>query len=102
MSEEQQAGNSSDSGQTDASQLSMLLNIDVVVTVEMGTTSMKLKDLLNLNKNAIVELDKSAGEPLDIKANGSLIARGEVVVANNRYGIRLTEVVSKKERMENI
>ncbi len=86
----------------DPNQLDLLLDIGVTLSVEMGCKSMKLKELLCLAKNSIVELDKAAGEPLDIKANGSLIARGEVVIVNNRYGIRLTEVVSKKERMKNI
>lgn len=83
-------------------QLDQLLDIEVTLSVEMGRLSMKLKELLCLSKNSIIELNKTAGEPLDINANGALIARGEVVIVNNRYGIRLTEVVSKKERMKNV
>lgn len=81
-------------------ELGMLLGIDVNLSIEMGSKKIKLKDLLNLNKGSVVELNKTAGDPLDIKINGTLIARGEVVVINGKYGIRLTEVSSKSDRFK--
>lgn len=83
-------------------ELDMVLDIDVDLSIELGSKLMKLSDLLQLSKNSIIELDKPAGEPLDIKVNGALIARGEVVVVNGKYGIRLSEIVSKSKRLENI
>lgn len=85
------------------SKLDLLLDIDVALSIELGSKKMQIKDVLKLGKNSVVELDKSAGDPLDIKANGNLIARGEVVVVNDKYGIRLTEVVNKSKRiMDNL
>lgn len=81
---------------------SMFLDINVMLAIEIGSKQMKINDLMKLNKGSVIELDKAAGDPLDIKANGSLIARGEVVIANGKYGIRLTEVVSKNERSKSI
>ena len=80
----------------------LLLDIAVTLSIEMGCKNIKLKDLLKLNKSSIVELDRMAGDPLDIKVNGSLIARGEVVVINDHYGIRITEIVSHHERIDSI
>lgn len=82
--------------------LSMFLDINVMLAIEIGSKQMKINDLMKLNKGSVIELDKAAGDPLDIKANGSLIARGEVVIANGKYGIRLTEVVSKNERSKSL
>lgn len=67
--------------------LNLLLDIEVTLTIEMGSKNIKLKDLLKLGKNSVIELDRLAGDPLDIKVNGSLIARGEVVIVNEHYGI---------------
>ncbi len=83
-------------------ELGVLLEIGVNLSIEMGSRTIKLKDLLKLSKGSVLELDKTAGDPLDLKVNGSLVARGEVVVVNGKYGIRLTEVVSKSDRMKNI
>jgi len=69
-----------------------IMNINVVLSIQIGNTKMKLKDLLKLTKGTVIELDKMAGEPLDILVNDEPIARGEVVVVNNNYGIRITEV----------
>ena len=72
--------------------LRVLENIDVRLTVEVGNTEIKIRDLLRLNEGSVVELDRLAGEPLDILANGTMIAKGEVVMVGERFGIRLTEV----------
>lgn len=79
-------------------ELGLLLDIHVLLAIEIGTKQMKVSELMKLNRGSVIELDKAAGEPLDIKANGSLIARGEVVISNGKYGIRLTEVVNKSDR----
>ena len=104
-----EASSSIDSGNLNSTQsddintnLNLLFDIDVSLSIELGTKKMLIKDILNLGKNSVIELDKSAGEPLDIKVNGNLIARGEVVVVNDKYGVRLTEVVNKSKRMEQI
>jgi len=77
------------------SNLDQLLDIDINLSIELGTKKMQIKDVLNLGENALLELDKSANSPLDIFANGNLIARGEIVVINNNFGIRITEIVKK-------
>ena len=82
--------------------LRVLENIDVKLTVEVGNTEIKIRDLLRLNEGSVVELDRLAGEPLDILANGTMIAKGEVVMVGERFGIRLTEVVDPKERVQNL
>ena len=81
--------------------LRVLENIDVRLTVEVGNTEIKIRDLLRLNEGSVVELDRLAGEPLDILANGTMIAKGEVVMVGERFGIRLTEVVDPEERVFN-
>ncbi len=78
--------------------LSLFYDVNMVLAVEIGRTQMKLRDVLNMNKGAVVELNKLAGDPLDILANGKLIAHGEIIAVNNKYGIRITQVVSKIER----
>ena len=85
-----------------ANNLRVLENIDVKLTVEVGNTEIKIRDLLRLNEGAVVELDRLAGEPLDILANGTMIAKGEVVMVGERFGIRLTEVVDPEERVQNL
>ena len=82
--------------------LRVLENIDVRLTVEVGNTEIKIRDLLRLNEGSVVELDRLAGEPLDILANGTMIAKGEVVMVGERFGIRLTEVVDPEERVQNL
>lgn len=79
-----------------------IMDISVKLSIVVGSTHMKLKDLLKLSKGAIIELNKASGEPLDILVNGALIAHGEVVVVNEKYGIRLTQISSKTERLKNI
>ena len=85
-----------------AKNLRVLENIDVKLTVEVGNTEIKIRDLLRLNEGSVVELDRLAGEPLDILANGTMIAKGEVVMVGERFGIRLTEVVDPEERVQNL
>ena len=82
--------------------LRVLENIDVKLTVEVGNTEIKIRDLLRHNEGSVVELDRLAGEPLDILANGTMIAKGEVVMVGERFGIRLTEVVDPEERVQNL
>ena len=82
--------------------LRVLENIEVKLTVEVGSTEIKIRDLLRLNEGSVVELDRLAGDPLDILANGTIIAKGEVVMIGERFGIRFTEVVDPKERVQNL
>ncbi len=90
---------SSENAGTDIN-LDMVLNVDVDLALEVGRTTLSVRDLLQLNQGSVVELDRLAGEPLDVLINGTLIARGEVVVVNDKYGIRLTDVVSPTERIK--
>jgi flagellar motor switch protein FliN/FliY len=80
--------------------LSLILDVAVTLALEVGRARMPVRDLLQLAPGAVVELDRLAGEPLDVLVNGVRIARGEVVVVNEKFGIRLTDVVSATERME--
>jgi flagellar motor switch protein FliN/FliY len=80
--------------------LELLLDIPLKVTVELGRTRMTLKRVLEMIPGSIIELDKLTGEPVDILVNGKLIARGEVVVIDENFGVRITEIVSPKERLE--
>ena len=82
--------------------LEFLLDIPLELTIEVGRTRLEIRELLNLGPGSVVELDKLAGEPLDVYVNNKLIARGEVVVVNEKYGLKLTEVVSQRERIENL
>jgi flagellar motor switch protein FliN/FliY len=80
--------------------LNLILDVAVTLALEVGRARMSVRDLLALAPGAVVELDRLAGEPLDVLVNGVRIARGEVVVVNEKFGIRLTDVVSASERME--
>ena len=80
--------------------LNLILDVQVTLALEVGRAKMSVRDLLQLAPGAIVELDRLAGEPLDVLVNGVRIARGEVVVVDDKFGIRLTDVVSATERME--
>jgi flagellar motor switch protein FliN len=82
--------------------LDFILDIPLEVTVELGRTNMPIYDLLQMGQGSIIELNKIAGEPLDILINQKLIAKGEVVVVNEKFGIRLTDVVSPRERVEKL
>ena len=89
-------------GSAAVSNLRVLENIEVKLTVEVGNTEIKIKDLLRLNEGSVVELERLAGEPLDILANGTKIAKGEVVMVGEKFGIRFTEVVDPEEMVQNL
>ncbi len=91
-----------DSGQSPATNLDRLLDIPLEVTVELGRTKMLINELLGLGQGSVVELTKFAGQTLDLLANKKLIARGEVVVVKDKYSLRITEIVSPIERIENL
>ena len=82
--------------------LDFVLDIPLVITVEVGRNKMTIGDLLNLGPGSIVELTKMAGEPLEIFVNNKLVARGEAVIVNEKFGVRLTDVISKTERIESL
>lgn len=82
--------------------LDVILDIPVTLSMEIGRTRINIRNLLQLNQGSVVELDRLAGEPLDVMVNGTLIAHGEVVVVNERFGIRLTDVVSPSERVRKL
>ncbi len=82
--------------------LEVLMDVPVTLSMEIGRTSLNIRRLLQLNQGSIVELDRLAGEPLDVLVNGTLIARGEVVVINEKFGIRLTDVISPAERLRKL
>ncbi len=82
--------------------LDSILDIPVSLSVEIGRTKLDIRNLLQLNQGSVVELDRLAGEPLDVMVNGTLVARGEVVVMNEKFGIRLTDVVSAHERVNRL
>ena len=89
-------------GSAAVNNLRVLENIEVRLTVEVGNTEIKIKDLLRLNEGSVVELERLAGEPLDILANGTRIAKGEVVMVGEKFGIRFTEVADPEELIENL
>jgi flagellar motor switch protein FliN/FliY len=82
--------------------LDMLLDVPLEVQVELGRTRMTIQDLLQLGPGSVIELDKVAGEALDILVNGRLVARGEAVVVNDKFGIRITDIVSPQERIQRL
>ena len=84
------------------SNLDRILDIPLVLSAQLGNTRMLIKDLLQLGPGSIVELDKLAGEPLDVLVNERLVARGEVVMVNEKFGIRLTDVISPTERVNKL
>ncbi len=82
--------------------LELILDIPVTLSMQVGKTPITIRNLMQLNQGSIVELDRPAGDPLDVYVNGKLIAHGEVVVVNDKFGIRFTDVVSPQERIEKI
>ena len=82
--------------------LDMILDVPVTLAMEVGRTRISIRNLLQLNQGSVVELDRAAGEPLDVFVNGTLVAHGEVVVINEKFGIRLTDVVSPAERVRKL
>lgn len=82
--------------------LDVILDIPVSISMEVGRTSITIRNLLQLNQGSVIELDRLAGEPLDVLVNGTLIAHGEVVVVNEKFGIRMTDVISPSERIKRL
>lgn len=82
--------------------LRVLENIEVQLSVEVGNTEIKIRDLLRLNEGSVIELDRLAGDPLDILVNGTMIAKGEIVMVGERFGVRFTEIVDPEKRVESL
>jgi len=82
--------------------LDVILDIPVTLSMEIGRTRVSIQDLLQLAKGSVVELDRIAGEPLDVLVNGTLVARGEVVVVNDKFGVRLNDVISPADRVQTL
>lgn len=82
--------------------LDVILDIPVTISMEVGRTSITIRNLLQLNQGSVIELDRLAGEPLDVLVNGTLVAHGEVVVVNEKFGIRMTDVISPSERIKKL
>ncbi|UPG87839.1 flagellar motor switch protein FliN [Luteibacter aegosomatis] len=82
--------------------LDVILDVPVTMAMEVGRTKISIRNLLQLNQGSVVELDRAAGEPLDVFVNGTLVAHGEVVVINEKFGIRLTDVISPAERVRKL
>ncbi|MDO9142001.1 MAG: flagellar motor switch protein FliN [Methylococcales bacterium] len=90
------------SGVGDEVNLDVILDVPVTISMEIGRTQINIRNLLQLNQGSVVELERFAGEPLDVLVNGTLIAHGEVVVINDKFGIRLTDVISPSERVKRL
>ena len=88
--------------QEEKKKLDTILDIPVTISMEVGRSQISIRNLLQLNQGSVVELDSVAGEPLDVLVNGTLIAHGEVVVVNDKFGIRLTDVISQIERIKKL
>lgn len=91
-----------ESGESADRNLQMILDIPLRVTVELGRTKMPVSELLNLGQGSVIELNKLAGEPMEVFVNDKLIARGEAVVVNEKFGVRLTDIISTRERVEQL
>lgn len=89
-------------GQSSDMNMDVILDIPVTISMEIGRTMINIRHLLQLNQGSVVELDRLAGEPMDVLVNGTLIAHGEVVVVNDKFGIRLTDVISPSERIKKL
>jgi flagellar motor switch protein FliN/FliY len=95
-------GQTPQKNESSSRRLDMLLDVPLEVNVELGRTRMTIQDLLQLGPGSVIELDKVAGEALDILVNGRLVARGEAVVVNDKFGIRITDIVSPQERIQRL
>lgn len=102
MSEQPATEFSSDSADKGQIHTDVLQNIPVTLSIEVGRAQIKIRDLMRLTQGSVVELDRIAGEPLDLLVNNTVVAQGEVVLVNDRYGIRLTRVVPASERLDNL
>ncbi len=98
----QQFGPGSDTGSGPTNDLDMIMDIPVQLTVELGRTKIPIKHILQLAQGSVVELDGLAGEPMDVLVNGCLIAQGEVVVVNEKFGIRVTDIITPSERLRRL
>ena len=98
---ELQAGSTASAGGGDIN-LDVVLDIPVTLSMEVGRSRISIRNLLQLNQGSVVELERSTGEPLDVYVNGTLVAHGEVVVINEKFGIRLTDVISPAERIRKL
>lgn len=94
--------NSSAPSNSGAPDLDVIMDIPVTISMEVGNTEISIRNLLQLNQGSVIELDRLAGEPLDVLVNGTLIAHGEVVVVNEKFGIRMTDVISPSERIKKL
>jgi len=90
-----------DAGARDVN-LEVILDVPVTLSMEVGRTRIPIRNLLQLNQGSVVELDRAAGEPLDVFVNGTLVAHGEVVVVNDKFGIRLTDIITPSERIRKL
>jgi flagellar motor switch protein FliN/FliY len=91
------------SDQTDSEvSLDAILDVPITISMEIGRTKINIRNLLQLNQGSVVELDRLAGEPMDVLVNGTLIAQGEVVVVNEKFGIRLTDIISPTDRVKRL
>lgn len=90
------------SSNSDEVKLDVILDVPVTLSLEIGRTKINIRNLLQLNQGSVVELDRFAGEPMDVLVNGTLVAHGEVVVVNDKFGIRLTDIISPSERVRKL
>lgn len=88
-----------DAGDDEEVNLELILDVPVTIAMEIGRTNISIRNLLKLSQGSVIELDRMAGEAMDVLVNGTLIAHGEVVVVNEKFGIRLTDVISASERI---
>jgi flagellar motor switch protein FliN/FliY len=93
---------SGDMASTGEVNMDAILDVPVTISMEIGRTNVTIRNLLQLNQGSVVELDRLAGEPMDVLVNGTLIAQGEVVVVNEKFGIRLTDIISQSERVKRL
>ncbi|MCU7931510.1 MAG: flagellar motor switch protein FliN [Candidatus Thiodiazotropha sp. (ex Codakia rugifera)] len=91
-----------DESGNDAVNMDSILDVPVTISMEIGRTKINIRNLLQLNQGSVVELDRLAGEPMDVLVNGTLIAQGEVVVVNEKFGLRLTDIISPSERVKRL
>ena len=102
LDELEDTSNASTMTPEELSRLDSILDIPVTISMEVGRSKINIRNLLQLNQGSVVELERIAGEPLDVLVNGTLIAHGEVVVVNDKFGIRLTDVISQTERIKKL
>ncbi len=91
-----------DESNNEAVNMDAILDVPVTISMEIGRTKINIRNLLQLNQGSVVELDRLAGEPMDVLVNGTLIAQGEVVVVNEKFGLRLTDIISPSERVKRL